>query len=134
MGEEERWQILKKREDLLKMHELSVMQSILDIVLEHARENKAEKVLNIGLQIGELTDLIDEWMQKYFDYLSKDTIAAGARLTIDRSPAIFKCEDCGNAFHVKLQEVDRITCSQCGGERVTLISGRDFYVDHIEVV
>jgi len=116
------------------MHELSVMQNILDIVLEHAREHKVEKVLNIGLKIGELSDLVNEWMQSYFDYLSKDTIAAGAKLTIERLPAIFQCADCGNAFQVRLQEVARISCSQCGGEKVALVSGREFYVDHIEVI
>ena len=68
------------------MHELSVMESILNIVVKHALKNDAKKILGISLRVGEMTDLVDEWMQRYFDYLSKETIAAGAVLKIERIP------------------------------------------------
>ncbi|MGZ6250003.1 MAG: hydrogenase/urease maturation nickel metallochaperone HypA, partial [Syntrophales bacterium] len=42
------------------MHELSVTESILKIVLKHAQENKAGKVLTIGLKIGELSELVGD--------------------------------------------------------------------------
>jgi hydrogenase nickel incorporation protein HypA/HybF len=116
------------------MHELAIVQSMLDIVLEHARQGKAQRVQSIGLKIGELRDLVDEYMQSYFDYLSKDTIAAGAILKIERLPVIFLCEACGNKFPVRLQEVERITCPHCGDEKVNLFSGREFYIDHLEVI
>ena len=60
------------------MHELPVTESILNIVLTHAKRNRARKVISIHLKIGELSDLENEWVQRYFDYLSKDTIAEGA--------------------------------------------------------
>lgn len=116
------------------MHELAVVQSMLDIVLEHARQGGAQKVQGIGLKIGELRDFVDEFIQSYFDFLSRDTIAAGAILKIERLPVIFQCEACGNKFPVRLQEIERVACSRCGGEKVNLISGREFYVDHLEVI
>ncbi len=57
------------------MHELQVTERILDIVVKHAEANSVQKVLSIQLRIGELSDLENEWIQKYFDYLSKDTVA-----------------------------------------------------------
>lgn len=116
------------------MHELAVVQSMLDVVLEHARQGKAQRVQSIVLKIGELRDLVDEYIQSYFDYLSKDTLAAGANLKIERLPVVFLCEDCGNRFPVRLQEVVRIACPRCGGEKVNLVSGREFYIDHLEVI
>ncbi len=116
------------------MHELPVIQSILNIVLEHAKGNNVEKVLSIHLRIGELSDLVDEWMQHYFDYLSKNTIAEGAQLKIHWSPIIFQCDACQNTFQVRIKEVRKVICSACGREKVTLVSGREYYVDHIEVM
>jgi len=116
------------------MHELAVTESILSIVIKHAAKNQVKKVLSIGLKIGELTDLVDEWIQHYFDYLSKDTIAEGAMLNIERSPVVFQCADCNKAFPVSLKESGKIVCSHCNSTGVTLVSGREFFIKHIEVV
>lgn len=116
------------------MHELAVIQSMLDIVLEHARQGKAQKVKSVGLKVGELRDFVDEFMQSYFAYLSKDTLADGAILKIERLPVVFQCDVCGNKFPIRMQEVEGIACAQCGGEKVTLVSGREFYIDHLEVI
>ena len=116
------------------MHELSVTESILNIVLKHALANQAEKVVSISLKIGELTDLAGDCIQHYFDYLSKDTIAEGAVLNIERSPVVFQCNDCKTTFQVSLKDSGKIDCSHCGGANVALVSGREFYIQHIEVI
>jgi hydrogenase nickel incorporation protein HypA/HybF len=116
------------------MHELSVVDGILKVVLRHAAVNKVEKVVAVNLRIGDLTDLIDEWVQRYFDFLSKDTIAAGAALKIERSPVILHCETCGNDFPVQIKETKKFICPACGGENCSLISGREFYIKNIEVI
>lgn len=116
------------------MHELSVVDGILKVVLRHAAVNKVEKVVAVNLRIGDLTDLVDEWVQRYFDFLSKDTIAAGAMLNIERSPVILHCESCGKDFPVQLRETKKFICPACGGESCSLISGREFYIKNIEVI
>jgi hydrogenase nickel incorporation protein HypA/HybF len=116
------------------MHELSVTESILSIVIKHAEKHHVEKVVTIHLKIGELTDLVDEYIQHYFDYLSKGTIAEGAVLNMERSPILFQCADCNTAFPVSLKESGKIVCSHCNSTRVTLVSGREFFIKHIEVV
>jgi hydrogenase nickel incorporation protein HypA/HybF len=116
------------------MHELAVVQSMLEVVLEHARAAEAQKVQVIGLKIGALRDLVDTWIQSYFDYLSKDTLAAGAILRIERLPVVFQCEACRGSFPVKMEEVEGIACPHCGDRNVKLISGREFTIDHLEVI
>ena len=116
------------------MHELSVVDSILKVVLKHAATNGVEKVVAVGLRIGELSDLVDEWVQHYFDFLSKDTIAAGAILKIERSPVVFRCEQCSGEFPVNVRETKKFVCPACGGGKVTLVSGREFYIKNIEVM
>ena len=68
------------------MHEYSITESLLSLALEKANEAKASKITRINLVLGELSGVVDECLQFYFDSLSKDTIAAGAGLSLERTP------------------------------------------------
>jgi hydrogenase nickel incorporation protein HypA/HybF len=115
------------------MHEMAVTESILKIVLEHAEMNKADKVATIYLQIGGLSDLEDEWLQRYFTYLSKGTIAGGAKLKIERTPVVIKCGVCPGSYEVRLGQAGNFACPDCGGNNGTLVSGREYTVKAMEV-
>jgi len=113
------------------MHELPVTQSILEIALRHAQKGGAKRILAINLTIGDLTGFVDDSIQFYFDYLSKETAADGARLTIERIPARARCHQCGAEYAPPDSRI--WTCPQCealGGE---VIAGKEFYVASIEV-
>ena len=115
------------------MHELSVTESILGIVLKHAQIHKAEKVHVVNLRIGELSELVGDCIQHYFDYLSKGTIAEGALIDVERSPVTFQCGTCQHSFEVSLRDVKDFACPRCGGEKVSLVSGREFYIKDITI-
>ena len=116
------------------MHELAITEGILKVVLRHAAASGAGRVVGVSLRIGELSDLADEWLQRYFDYLSRDTIAAGASIRVERIPVVFRCEECGNTFPVKFREAKNIACPVCGREKAVMVSGREFTVQQIEVI
>ena len=116
------------------MHELQVTERILDIVLRHAKTNNVSKILSIQLQIGELSDLENEWVQRYFDYLSKDTLAENAKLVIERTPVVMRCDSCSISFEVNLKENKDIECPACGSAKCSLVSGRDYYIKDMEVI
>jgi hydrogenase nickel incorporation protein HypA/HybF len=71
------------------MHELQVTQSILATVLVYARQNNVERVLRIHLTIGVLNDYQSEWIQRYFDYLSRGSLAEGAEIAVRLTGAGF---------------------------------------------
>lgn len=116
------------------MHELPVTESILKVVLRHGEEAGASRIVSVSLRIGELSDIVEEWLQRYFDYLSRGTIAEGAALRIERAPVIFRCEGCGGSFPVNVREVRDILCPSCGGTKATFVSGREFFIKAIEVI
>ena len=116
------------------MHELQVTERILEIALKYAEPNQVEKILAIHLKIGELSDLEDEWIQKYFDYLSKDTIAEGAQLKIQRIPIVMACDNCSHSFNVNLKNAQDIQCPECGHPRCSLVSGREYRIENMEVI
>jgi hydrogenase nickel incorporation protein HypA/HybF len=112
------------------MHELPVTEEIMRIVLEHAREAKAHKVLQINLVIGDLTSFVSESIQFYFDFLSRDTEAAEAKLHIQRIPARARCYQCSAEF---VPDGANWLCPECGALGGDVLSGREFYIESIEV-
>ena len=114
------------------MHELSIMSSVLDIVLEHAQKNNAKKVQKVNLQIGVLSDIIPEWAQSYFDMLSKDTIASEAVLNIEQVHVRILCRACGHEFGFKDRDW-KFSCEKCDSSDIELLSGREFMITSIEI-
>jgi hydrogenase nickel incorporation protein HypA/HybF len=112
------------------MHELGITQEILNIAINKAKEADSNKVLRIDLVIGEASSVVDDCIQFYFDFVSKGTIAEGARLNFNRVPLQMKCRDCGNSFR---PEKEAWECPQCQKWDVEIIKGMEFYLESIEV-
>ena len=115
------------------MHELSIMQSILDIVLEYAAKNNANKITKINLVIGELSGFVPDWMRSYFDLVSQGTIAEKAEICIEWIPVLIKCKSCGKEFQLTKESFE-FHCPECGyNAKIELLSGREYNVKSIEV-
>jgi len=112
------------------MHELSVTQGILDVVLRHAEQAGAQRITRIDLVIGDLSTFVDDSVQFYFDIISRGTLAEGAELVFHRVPGTMRCWDCGETFTYDGRLVE---CPHCGSVRVQVIGGQEFYVESIEV-
>jgi hydrogenase nickel incorporation protein HypA/HybF len=112
------------------MHELSVTESVLDIVIRHAQQANAHRVTGIDLVIGEYASIVDDSVQFYWDIISKDTPAVGAQLRFRRIPAELACQSCGHRYH---PDLDSYACPECGSSRVQIVAGREFYVESIDI-
>jgi hydrogenase nickel incorporation protein HypA/HybF len=115
------------------MHELPVTKSIFQIVLKHAGMANVQKVISVNLEIGALSDLQSEWVQRYFDHLSRGTVTEGAKLRIHRVPAIFRCNRCQQSFEINSLLEEDLSCGQCHSRDVTLVSGKQYHVKNMEV-
>jgi hydrogenase nickel incorporation protein HypA/HybF len=113
------------------VHELPVTQGILDLTLEAARGAGAERILAINLVIGDLSSIIDDSVQFYFDFLSRGTPAEGAVLRFERQAAEASCLDCGHRFEATIPLTP--ACPACGSARLAITGGREFRVESIEV-
>lgn len=116
------------------MHELPVTESILKIVLAHAEKNDVRRVVTIHLQVGRLSDLEDEWMQRYFDYVSRGTPADGAKLRIERTPIRLECSACAESYTVESGADIQKPCPCCGCTGARLLSGREYFIKNMEVL
>lgn len=112
------------------MHELAITQSVLDIALEHAQDHEAKRITRINLVIGDMSGIVDDCVQFYFDFLSKDTIASDATLSFERVPTKARCRNCNTTFPIGGFDT---SCPNCHGDGFEIVAGHEFYVESIEI-
>lgn len=112
------------------MHELSVTESVLKIACEHAEKAGAKKVTDINLVIGQLSSIIDDSVEFYWQMITKDTLCEGAKLHFSRIPAKLVCLKCDHQYVLNRE---LIPCPKCGSARIRVLSGDEFNIDSIEI-
>jgi hydrogenase nickel incorporation protein HypA/HybF len=113
------------------MHELAVTQSILEIALRHADQAGARRILAINLIIGDLTGFVDDSIQFYFDFLTKDTPAQDAQLHFERIASRVRCHVCGVEYTPPDSRL--WACPECDALGGEVVAGREFSVASIEI-
>ncbi len=113
------------------MHELPVTQAILDTALSAAQQAGAARIVAIDLVIGELSGLVDDSVQFYFDILSQGTLAQGAALRFQRQPARARCLTCGHSYDAAPPLAP--FCPACGSVHLQVTGGRQFQLESIEI-
>jgi hydrogenase nickel incorporation protein HypA/HybF len=112
------------------MHELSVTESILEIALRHAATARATRITDLYLVIGQLSSIVDDSVQFYWEIISKGTLAEGSHLHFERVPTRLNCLDCDYPYY---PEGEDLACPKCRGIRIKIIAGEEFQLEAIEV-
>ena len=111
------------------MHELSIVEGLIDIVKDTAREHGLSKVTRIKLRIGEMRQVVPDALLFAFEIAGKDTVAEGAEILITNVPTKAHCDGCGIDFGV---EEFCFVCTGCGSGQVTVTEGKELYIDSLE--
>jgi hydrogenase nickel incorporation protein HypA/HybF len=112
------------------MHELSVTQSLLDIALRHAAKAEAKRVIDLNIVMGELSSMVDDSIQFYWEIIARGTIAEQATLHFRRVPAELQCQTCSTKYHPSDRE---LACPNCNGVDTRIIAGEEFALESIDV-
>lgn len=111
------------------MHEVSIMENAISIILEKAKENNLKNISKITIKIGELSGVMSDSLIFAFNSLSKGTIAEGAKFSIEKVDATAMCDDCGITF--KIDHFNKL-CPKCNKFSTNILSGYELYVNTIE--
>ena len=110
------------------MHEVKAVQDMLSLVLDEAAKQGAASITRISIKSGEWSTMEPDCVRTCFDMAAKGTIAEGAEVAIESVPVRFKCSECGTPYSPA-----KARCPACSCTKGELISGREFYVESIEV-
>ena len=112
------------------MHELSVAEALLALGIQQAQSAHAERITGVYLVVGQLSSMLDESVQFYWDLISAGTPAAGSQLHFRRVPAAFRCADCRAEDE---PTAEALACRACGSLRVSLIAGEELYLEALDI-
>ena len=113
------------------MHEVGIVNGILDTVIRAARGAGASRVVSVTLHIGDMTEVVRDALDFAWEtFRDEDPITAGCELEVVEIHPASECLDCGIEF-----EHDRFhcRCPKCGGSNIRLIHGREMDIASIEI-
>jgi hydrogenase nickel incorporation protein HypA/HybF len=112
------------------MHEMSIAQSLIDILHEEMAKHGAATLRSVRLSVGELSAIVPESLSFCFEIITQGTPLEGAKLLMDRIPLRGYCPQCEETFDIK--EFVFI-CPTCGSPNIETIEGQELSIVEMEV-
>lgn len=112
------------------MHELSVAQSILDIVRQSVPDQELADVRIVRLKLGTFSGVVADSLDFCFTAISAETPLGKAHLEFERIPFVVQCHQCQKTFE---NDIGFVVCPECGGTETAVLSGRELQVTEIEL-
>ncbi|MDR1008584.1 MAG: hydrogenase maturation nickel metallochaperone HypA [Campylobacteraceae bacterium] len=112
------------------MHELSVVNSLIELCEKNAKINNAKKVVKVEVKIGKLSGIEPHFLKLTFDTFKEKTICEDSELVVNIQEVIAKCRSCGNENTITNNE---FTCKHCGDNNVEVIDGEDMLLMRLEM-
>lgn len=112
------------------MHEVSLMENTLEIAVEHAHRQGANKIQRLKMRVGKMSGVVPEALEFAFDVCTQGTIAEGAKLEIESVPVVCYCPNC----KIEFQPDDIIyECPECGQLSSQILQGRELELTSLEL-
>ena len=111
------------------MHELSIAQSILDIVRQNLPPDQGARVTVVRLRIGAMAGVVTDSLEFCFSAIAAGTEVEGAALDIEHVPLTVLCNTCGKESAIT---PTRFACPVCESLDVTVTGGRELQVREFE--
>jgi len=112
------------------VHEVSLMQSTLDLAEQQARQSGASTIHSLRMRIGLLSGVVADALRFAFEGLRQNTMAASAVLEIEEVRPACWCAGCQSEFQVN----DYIyECPRCHQLSTDLRHGREMALVSLEI-
>ncbi|MCK5790475.1 MAG: hydrogenase maturation nickel metallochaperone HypA [Ketobacter sp.] len=112
------------------MHEMSLCESVLQIVEEEAARQRFSKVKWLQLEIGTLAGVEVEAMRFCFDAVSRNSVLEGAALDIVQPVGQAWCMQCAKTLSLRERYQP---CPECGGYQLQVTGGDEMRIKELEV-
>jgi hydrogenase nickel incorporation protein HypA/HybF len=122
------------------MHEFSIAAEMVESLLAFAGKQRAAKILEVRLTIGEFTHIEHEQLRFCFHSITKGTPLENSTLEIETSDAAVRCPHCGYAGPPKYWEgalsVALVPTLQCpdGGKAAEPAEGHECAIKTVKFI
>ncbi|QQS46881.1 MAG: hydrogenase maturation nickel metallochaperone HypA [Acidobacteriota bacterium] len=112
------------------MHEMAIMQGILEIADGEARKHGSNRINLIKLRIGEFRGVVRDALEFAFEVLRQGTKAENAVLEIETIPIRAACPNCPET-RISISDFS-LLCPDCGGI-LTIVTGREMEIEYLDL-
>lgn len=112
------------------MHEIGIVRSMCKTVLDYAAEKNVREISEIVCDVGELSLVIPEYVEKLYPAVAEGTMLENTKLILESVPGLAECDDCDEIFNVV---ENKGYCPNCGSFDKTVLSGAEFKIREIHV-
>jgi hydrogenase nickel incorporation protein HypA/HybF len=112
------------------MHEMSIAQSILNIVDDYMVNENDCTLKEVAVEIGELVAVVPDSLTFCYEVLIEDTPYKNSKLDIKIIPLRGRCMDCSQSVKIKNYE---FICPHCRSTKLEIDGGQELRITHLEV-
>src|SRR5437867_3754582 len=113
------------------MHELSIALSMIDGVLEHAKQHGDAHVEAVHLKLGAFSGVDRDALEFSYGVACEGTPLQGSRLVIEQTPIVIFCSGCG--VERTLPSVQPMCCPKCQEPAYDVRGGRELEITALEI-
>jgi hydrogenase nickel incorporation protein HypA/HybF len=114
---------------------MALTREVVDIVIQEAAAAGATQVSAVHVTIGYMRDIVEEYFEGLFGYLTRGTVAENAELIMTRVAFTVLCNKCGQIYRFDAHDRSAATeCPSCGETDFKVNTGREFFINAIEIV
>ena len=114
------------------MHELGIVVHVVKQIETLAKERNVQKVVELTLEVGEVSGVVKEYFLDAFNWAKKRTqYMKECELNYVIIQGLTYCQDCKKTY--KTTEFGK-KCPHCGSERTYLVTGNEVSIKDIKVI
>ncbi|WCE29597.1 hydrogenase maturation nickel metallochaperone HypA [Vibrio sp. SCSIO 43137] len=112
------------------MHEMSLCESLVQVIEEQAKAQNYSKVKTVYLDIGAFSGIEVDSMMFCFEVVCRGTLADSAKLVINQLAGKAWCFDCSKEVSIS----DRLDpCPECNSLSIQAKGGEEMQIKELEV-
>lgn len=114
------------------MHELSICQSLVEIILKELEKLKpaSARLIYADVVIGAMRQIVPEYLTGAYEMVVKGTAAEGSQLRFREVPVKAKCRACSWTGDVRDLT---FVCASCASPEIELTGGMELFLESLEI-
>jgi len=113
------------------VHELSIIASVVESVIDTLEKYRGARVTEVRLKVGALAAVVEDSLQFCYGIATDGTPLEGSKLVVNLLPVTVHCDACG--AEGPIDSLQSFRCATCGEPAGDVRQGRELEIEAIEI-
>lgn len=113
------------------MHEYSIVRALIEQCEEHAKQNRADAISKVVVQVGVLSGVEPDLLETAFEtFREASPVCRRAELVLNIQAVTVFCAACGRESRL---QAHHYVCPYCQSAEVTITDGKEMFLMQLEM-